>query len=148
MRAVLPKVALSLALLWGSLAPAAAQSFDGDIVITSAMNLDGVWTITVKDFSRNKTASFDTSKNQTKIGLKLVKFDPDACSAVFDSFRGRLNVALASPNLGSEDSELGGGPQGDAYSEASEEILAAMEGKVTKKYRASLWRRLQKNKPE
>lgn len=147
MRAILPKVALSLALLWGSLAPAAAQSFDRDIVITSAMNLDGVWTLTVRDISRNKTATFDTSKNQTKIGLKLVKFDPDACSAVFDSFRGRLNVALASPNLASEDSELGGSRE-DAYSEASEEIFAAMEGKVTKKYRASLWRRLKKNKPE
>lgn len=148
MRLALPKVALSLALLWGSLAPAAAQSFDGDIVITSAMNLDGVWTLTVRDISRNKTATFDTSKNQAKIGLKFVKFDPDACSAVFDSFRGRLNVALASPKFGSEDSELGGDLQSDAYSEASEEIFAAMEGKVTKKYRASLWRRLQKNKPE
>lgn len=148
MCAALPKLALLVALFWGTAASICAQRFDRDIVITSAMNLDGVWTITVKDFSRNKTASFDTSKNQSKIGLKLVKFDPDACSALFDSFRGRLNVALASPNLGAEDSELGGDLQGDAYREASEEILAAMEGKVTKKYRTSLWRRLQKNKPE
>lgn len=148
MRLALPKVALFMAFLWGSFASLSAQSFDRDIVITSAMNLDGVWTLTVRDISRNKTATFDTSKNQSKIGLKLVKFDPDACSAVFDSFRGRLNVALANPSLDAKNSELDADTQGDAYREASEEIFAAMEGKVTKKYRASLWRRLQKNKSE
>lgn len=144
MRGVFIKVAIIFASLCASFALAATPNFDRDIVITSAMNLDGVWTFTVRDLSRNKTATFDASKTQTKIGLKLLDFDPDACVACFDSFRGKLKVALANPDS-IQDSDFGEGVHGGLYAEAFEEALAAMEGKVTKKYRASLWRRIPKN---
>ncbi len=140
MKGAFTRLASVFSLFFSSLALAASPAFDRDIAITSAMNLDGVWSLTVKDFSRNKTATFDASKSQTKIGLKLLDFNSETCVALFDSFRGKLLVTLASPSLSPEisSSEL-------SYSEASEEILAAIDGKVTKKYRASLWRRIPKN---
>ena len=144
MRGVFKNVAIIFASLCASFALAATPNFDKDIVITSAMKLDGVWTFTVRDLSRNKTATFDASKTQTKIGLKLLDFDPDACVACFDSFRGNLKVTLANPDS-TQDLSSDQSTHGDAYREAFEEVLAAMEGKVTKKYRASLWRRIPKS---
>lgn len=133
------RVLICLFLLWGYVANAALLKYDSDVVISSAINIDNVWSISIKDISTNKSASFDTTKNQTKIGIKLLSFNPDDCTAIVESARGVLNIALAKA---SNSDSLDFIQEDDKFADESEEIIAAMEGKVTKKYRASLWKRL------
>lgn len=142
MFALVSKVSIFFIALWGFSAFALAQGFDKDIVISSAMQLDGAWTISIKDNSSNKVAVFDASKRQSKIGIELLEFDEKNCTAKIKCARGILNIALAER---SNETEVAQGFLEDGeYTEASEEIIAAMQGKVTSKYRASIWKRIKR----
>lgn len=108
---------------------------DGDVRITSASRTDGVWSVAVFDSATGECAVFEVGRVKKRGSIGLVSFDEKNCTAFVDTPRGRLFVALAKPGdwRGGHVSEL---------SEAigAEEAVAASNGKVTPRHRASLWK--------
>ncbi len=110
-------------------------AFDKDICISSASCIDDVWTISIADKAKNTNYNFEVGKTKKRGEIELLSFNSQNCTAQINTPRGLLNIALSSGNSVQEC--LSEKAQQDEVAE----ILAAANGKVTMRHKASLWKR-------